>query len=730
MVFPCVGDLRVWRIILCVGLLCCGVLAQSSSAEEGSSQQPESEKVDTVLLLDASGSMRRTDPLRLRDQGAKLITQFLKEGDRLAIVEFSEKANVIRPLSNFSEEEKQQVELEISKVGNSGIYTDLLTGIKTAHELLKQSKRDDASPSIVLLSDGQMDPNPQIAAPADRMRELEQSELPTLREEGIKLHTISLSELSDKQLLSRMALETDAVSWHAPTADSIQQAFAELFLAVKKPQVVPLTSKGFPIDEGINEATFYINKANTTEPISLETPNGRKVTAQAPLSNMQWYQGTKFDVVTIQSPEIGNWKVVGLPIADSFATVLTNLKLVADWQSTQIFAGEPSVLKVRFFESKKPVSLPELSGIVEYSFEILPIDKVSEPIIRSPLVDDGRNGDEKAHDAIFSSTVTIDEVGEYRLTVSARGPTFVRQQQLPFRVKPRMISVEVVKTEEDGTHSGENEHETHDTDGEVASAKDSFLIELSEEVTSLRDVTVDLRAVDSERHIFNFKPIQSKENRLLYTVSVGMLPKTGDYTVTALLSGEDKKKKKRVRFSSNELDLEYADGGDTPKEEIVEIVKKEEVKVEEGPPAVWPYVLLLTLLNLGAGGGALMLLRKAVAGVTVVVRESQAPQAMIDLALSLKKKLEVVEVNPADPIFAEANLARLKDRKPLDFEALAKAASALAERRNQSTPKPATAVDSTAAEAEGEKPESANSEAPAEGEASDQEAPAEEEKSE
>lgn len=696
-------------VLAALAIYCIGspTIVIAEGEESGSS-----EKVDTVLLLDASGSMRRTDPLRLRDQGAKLITQFLKPGDRLAIVEFSEKANVIRPLTDFSEEQRSQIEADISKVGNSGIYTDLLEGIKAAHQLLKSNRRGDVSSSIVLLSDGQMDPNPQIAAASQRLSELEQSELPTLRDEGIRLHTLSLSELSDKQLLSRMAMETDAVSWHAPTADSVQQAFAELFLAVKKPQVLPLTSKGFPIDEGITEATFYVNKANSTEEISLEAPNGRKVTALSLPANVQWFQGTKFDVITIDSPEIGNWRVQGLPVTDSFATVLTNLKLVAEWPANQIFAGEPALLQVRFYESKKPVSLPELSGVVEYTYEVLPIDKVSEPIIRAQLHDDGEHGDERARDAVFSSLVKIDEIGEYRLTVSARAPTFVRQQQLPFRVKPRMISLKASKPEEEEAHVVEG-HE-----GEV------FIIELSEETSSLRDINVELRAVDSDRRILNLKPTQSHDNKLMYEVSTGLLPKEGYYTISALLSGEDKKKKKRVKFASNELEYEYVKAHDAPKVEVVEIVKKEE-PVEEGPPSAWPYVILLAVLNIGAGAGALLVLKKAVAGVTIAVREYQAPQEMIDIVAALKKKIQVTEVNPSDAMFSEANLARLKDRKPLDFEALAKAALAMAA---QSPAAAAEAIDAAGSTSAAPAAETGNeaSDAPTEEAAAQEEAEAEE----
>ena len=63
-------------------------------AEQRELKTDTSEKVDAILLLDASGSMLKTDPLRLREEGAKLFIQFLKPGDRLGIIEFSTRDDV------------------------------------------------------------------------------------------------------------------------------------------------------------------------------------------------------------------------------------------------------------------------------------------------------------------------------------------------------------------------------------------------------------------------------------------------------------------------------------------------------------------------------------------------------------------------------------------------------------------------------------------------------------
>ncbi|MCB0317993.1 MAG: VWA domain-containing protein, partial [Bdellovibrionales bacterium] len=98
----------------------------SAFAENEDLDPSTGDALDAVLVLDASGSMRTSDPKRLRDEGAKLFVQFLKPGDRLGIIEFSNAAKVLRPLSEFSRDSNQKLNEEVSKAGNSGQYTDLL----------------------------------------------------------------------------------------------------------------------------------------------------------------------------------------------------------------------------------------------------------------------------------------------------------------------------------------------------------------------------------------------------------------------------------------------------------------------------------------------------------------------------------------------------------------------------------------------------------------------------
>lgn len=673
-------------------------------------KESHAENVDAVLVLDSSGSMLRTDPQRLRDQGVNLFVQSLNTGDRIGVVEFAAEARLVQDLTDFSPALRDEISSRVARIDNMGLYTDLLSGLKMALTLLEREPRADADRVIVLFSDGQMDPDPAHGNPNQRLDELIDTLLPKLKEQGIKLHTVALSELSDKRLLAQMSVATSGLNWYAPTADSIMQSFADLFLAVKKPQVVALTSKGFPIDDGVKEATFYINRGDSTE-IALESPGGERISPDDTPSNVKWFRGEKFDVVTIDTPDPGDWNISGLPSSDSFATVLANLKLSIDFPSDGINSGDQVTLEARFFDARKPVSLPQFSGVVNYTYEIIPTDKVSEPVEKGVLHDDGSSGDHRANDGIFSNNIALHDEGEYRLTVTARGPTFVRQQQLPFRVRPRPISLTVEEFDE--SHAGASGGSKKEGEEEEKEMREYFVVRLSNDVGSLKNKVVKLRATDDQRKVFAL-PLSQPEakegdktkarNANEYRAPVA-LPREGEYTLVAYLTAESKNRK---QYSAQSNELYYEFGKSKHKSDEAEMVF--EVKTEKKVEFPIAYYSLMIVANIGLGMFFLTRLRKSVAGVSVQVIKYEQPQEVLDVLKKLSERMALTSVDPSDSMYLPESIAQLKQGKtPLAGLSSAatsaeasegEAAVAEQEASSEAPPPEDTPADATPAEAE------------------------------
>jgi len=618
--------------------------------KETRADAPSSEQADVVLVLDASASMLLTDPQRLRDEGAKLAVQFLKPGDRLAIVQFAERAQVIRPLTPFAREQGAEIERQISSVPTTGEYTDILAGVEAAQNVLADSSRDDANRVVILLSDGKMDPDPHVGAREARTNQLVNEVLPELRARAIRAYTVAFSDQADRDLLAQIANATEGSHWFASRPERIHESYADLFLAVKKPQVLPLTSKGFRVDPDIQEATFYINRENAPE-ITIEAPNGERLTSDNHPEEIKWFHGQRFEVITLLKPQVGTWQVIGLPSTDGFATVLTNVKLATDWPAA-LNAGDTEVLKARLYESDKPIVLPEMTGVIQYAFQVTPTDRVSEPILREFLKDDGSDGDERANDGVFSAQVNIEDEGEYRLRVVARGPTFERQQYLPFRVRPRLVALSVV-TLETNRLPGEGRDEGAEGPGEVTS-RDFFRVQLSEEASSLKDMEVKLIAVSDKRRRFSLPLIRSLDNALRFDAAASALPQEGEYEVYASLRGESKKKGRRVQAASQVLKYSKSSKHELTKDEVQEIEIKEEKK--EKPSAV-PYFLLVLVANAGIGGWLFTKFSKQKGGDGVPSIPKLASLDEIHRSIEkLRAQAALTEMDLADPRLADLSI--------------------------------------------------------------------------
>ena len=640
-------------------------------AEQRELKTDTPEHIDAVLLLDNSGSMLLTDPERLRVEGAKLFIQLLKAGDRLAIIEFARDAKVILPLTEFDPNKVEELTKQISKLDSSGQYTDLFSGVKAAQELLKKDARKGSSQLIILMSDGKMDPDPSLSTVQSRNNELFNAVIPDLKSQEIKVHTLSFSEQADRDILAQIAAGSEGMSMYTPDASKIHESYANLFLAVKKPQVLPLTARGFRVDANVQEATFYINRETGAE-LSIQSPLGIKYGPGVTDEKVRWFRGQKFDVITVISPEPGDWQVVGLPSQDGFATVLTSLKLVTDWPSS-INSEEEMLLQARLYEAEKPVVLPEMTGAVNYAFQITPTDKISEPVVKEFLHDDGKDGDKIADDGIFSALVRLNDPGEYTLKVVAHAPTFDRYQQIPFRVRPRMVSLSIAKravedahAEEDhgdddhskkDEHASEEHHDDEKEEGENKPDEDFFIVRLSPEVRELKSPEVEIMAVDKSRKRYSIK-MEETSDPFLYELPASILPQEGHYEIQATLTGQTKAKK-TIKASSEKVlylrRLKESEGPvvnvEAPKEEKGEEVKLTHDKPKkEEPPSPILYIIIATVCNLGVAGLVLMLMKKSAASSSIQMPSIAPIEPAKEAVVALRKRIEVSEISLDDPI--------------------------------------------------------------------------------
>lgn len=672
---------------------CVVVIApQSAYTDQRELQQPRA-AVDAVLLVDASGSMLKTDAQMLRYDGAKLFLQFLGKDDRLAIVSFADKANVVSELKEFSKEPTDDVVKKIQGIKTEGQYSDILEGIRAAEKILEASPRNDAERIIILLSDGKMEPNPSVALPSSRTLELVNQILPELKTKEIKVHSLAFSDQADKMLLSEISAATDGLNWFTANSDQVHKSFANLFLAVKRPQVVPMRSRSFALDDDVDEATFYITREEGSK-LALISPKNQEMTVDKFPEWITWFAGKNFDVITMKEPDVGEWQVQGGVSAEGFATVLTNLKLVTDWPVI-VRVDDKNVVQARLYDGEKPVALPEMSGVVQYAFQVMPTDRVAAAVAQDFLNDEGRDGDRVAHDGIFSKYCTISEVGEYKLSIVARGPTFERTQQVPFRVRPRLVTLDILSAHgaEELDALGEHEHggdsnshaspeksshgnEAHSGDShgdaghpQILKGDQTFVMraELSREALLFRDLEVKIEALSQERRKTVVPLKRHSSEGLSYEAVTGVLPEDGVYSIKAVLKGISKKGQD-IEAESPPVKFELKSTVKRAEPTPTVVVKEAPVepKQEEKFP-VLP-IALGSLASIVAMVVGVILTKKPKSSAGAAVRYNP-PKQMLDAIASLEEKLASSDIKIGDVKLEtdpEPTKDEVKEAAPLD----------------------------------------------------------------
>lgn len=627
-------------------------------AEPSPVSQPKT-KLDVVLLFDASGSMLKTDPKDLRIQGAELLFSFLREDDQLGIVSFADSARVERELQIFSPSRLDIISGKIKGIKTAGLYTDIAAGISLAKTLLQSSGRDDAQQVIVLVSDGKNEPDPKNGPAVNATLQLVHNLLPDLRAKEVKIFTMALSEQADRAFLGELSAATSGLTWFAKDTEGIHKAYADLFLALKRPQILNQKGHDFVLEEEFSEVTFYINH-KAQETLTLVTPRGSSLTEENHPDYVVWHHAKKFDVITVKLPDQGTWQVLGTEEQDGFVALLTDLRVYTDLPIS-VYEGDENVIQARLYDASKPIVIPEMSQLVKVGFQIIPMDRVAYPIMQEMLNDEGTHGDAIAGDGIFSVRTREIPQGSYRLKISAKGPTFTRSQQIPFVVHPRLVTLSAgTHGQPSAVHTVKNPKSTS-----IAGGSDTrFYVQLSKEATSYRDVKISISIKSKDgRHLKI--PVDDRTSLRTFEVTAEEIREKGTYVVQAFLEANDKKGE-AIHAKSNSITFTM--------EEVLEKVHvnatDKHAQAEKKPASVHLRDVLiptgmLTLLNLLIAFGAMTFIKKKTRKKQGGVQRYIPAKQLIDAVATMEEIAAQRDVDFNHPVFTSPI-----DEEPSDNQSL------------------------------------------------------------
>lgn len=274
-------------IFLAVMILCINMMMLVTYAAEYANLN----RYNVVIVLDASNSMRYTDPEGLRYEAIRQFTDLLAEsGNHLGGIVFSNHVEASQSLKAVSgKEDKKKVTDILASVMSTGVtaemgYTNIGESLSAAVDMLASDGSGDLPSVIVFLSDGnsEMPTNEELTDSLDEKA----SAIQTAREKNISIYTVCLNANLDADVseMEQISTATGGEFQEVGNADDLSKVFHTFYSMIYGTSAIPIMEDIFPKEGtlntkfevpgfGVEEVNVVIN--GVVSDTSVLQPNGK-----------------------------------------------------------------------------------------------------------------------------------------------------------------------------------------------------------------------------------------------------------------------------------------------------------------------------------------------------------------------------------------------------------------------------------------------------------------------
>ncbi|MGR8930207.1 MAG: VWA domain-containing protein [Gammaproteobacteria bacterium] len=378
------------------------------------------------VLIDVSGSMKQNDPGNLRSDATQLLIKLLPDGTKVALWLFAEETAPLSQSDTVDDQWREQALSATKSIHSRGLYTNIENAIDI---VLKNGFAGVSSRNLILLTDGMVDISKDIMVSAESRERILAEWIPRLRQGKIKVYTIALSNQADKELLEKLALDTDGWSETAKSAEHLQRLFVKMALKAAPKDTVPIENNRFNIDSSIREFSVLLFKKAGAVPTQLLTPNRETIDKQNAPPNVSWLDTPGYDLITVKQPMSGDWQIVAEIDPDSQVMILTDLQLHLEELGSYFGEKDELPLKLYFTEQDKLITRKDFLELVRLSISV----DGEAPTALATL--NGQAG-------FFGKTLLGLPLGKHQLKFGADGKTFQREISREIEIVPSPILLE------------------------------------------------------------------------------------------------------------------------------------------------------------------------------------------------------------------------------------------------------------------------------------------------
>jgi len=394
----------------------------------------DKKSMDVVLVMDSSGSMKKTDPHSLRIPAAKLFLSLLNANDRACIVSFSDAASALSPLILLNNDDNRNKLLESAeKITSTGLHTNLYAALNKGLEIFSADGNSGKEKIIILMSDGMMDTG-DAGKDSELSGKLKNELTKSLVSGGIKVYAIAFTEASDRLLLEKVSKATGGFYNLALTDKDFHVVFTSVFESLKTPDMLPISDNSFLVDTSIEELIVVASKSSADITIQLQAPGGQKYSSKNKMQEIEWFVSNNFEMMTVKKPLQGKWGILFSAGKNNKAYVITDLNLMTNFNELYPLFGQTLDIKVWLEREGKTIKERD---ILEKITVYLELTKPDGKTVRLDPFDKG--------EGILERKIELYTAGNYMLRIIADGKTFQREKNFSFKASDVKESQEDIK---------------------------------------------------------------------------------------------------------------------------------------------------------------------------------------------------------------------------------------------------------------------------------------------
>lgn len=455
---------------------------------------------DVRVLIDISGSMKQTDPQNLRKPAVDLIARLLPDKSRAGIWTFGNSVNMLMPHRVVDADWRKQAAPKANEINSIALYTNIGKALDEV-SFDQKAPSSDYKTHIILLTDGVVDISKAAVDNVQERQRIITDIIPNLKSAGYIVHTIALSSNADTDLLKKISVATDGVFTTAVSAEQLMGVFLKIFDQAVPAERLPLENNGFLVDASVKEFTALIFRKAGVDKTVIVSPDGKEYSATNPQDGVNWYRTDKYDLITTDTPKVGQWKIKTEIAPQSRITVVSNLQLIVEPLPNNLHSGEPLKVNYSFQENGKTIVNKDFLGLLDANAIV------------------AKNGTEEnvelnftsatPSDGVYHQTIdTFEKQGDYEVHLYIDGKTFKREFKHSLSARESVLVLEKNKITAD---DGKTTYSYKITTDEklVDLKKTQMTLTLKSSIN--KDVEKELALVDDNHWEFSFSPTESAD---------------------------------------------------------------------------------------------------------------------------------------------------------------------------------------------------------------------------